>query len=472
MSSPRPPSLAETAAALRERQQQATALLAAAAAGHERHDAALGAYKCWAPEPARAAAAAADAAFAAGAVVGPLQGIPVSVKDLYGVAGLPTFAGTPRRLPPDWEREGPLVSALRRQLAVITGKTHTVEFAFGGLGVNHHWGTPRNPWDAARHRVPGGSSSGAGVSLLEGSALLALGSDTAGSVRIPASMTGNVGLKTSFGRWSVAGVVPLSPTLDTTGLLARSVDDAVFGFGALDPAWGDPAALRRELEAIEPAQVRIGVGDRCLWEGCDPGVAEAAEAALRELAAAGMRVSDVALPEAAEAIELLHVGSVAAAECDAFLATELPEWRATLDPIVTARIADGGSIPAREYLLRRRRLRALAAAAGRRFAGLDVIVSPTVPITPPALEEVADIDGYRPRNLATLRNTCAGNYLDLCALSLPAGLDRAGLPVGLQLLAPHGAEERLLAVALAVERVLGTPPERLGAAPLIGPRAR
>src|SRR5580704_11006818 len=142
-----------------------------------------------------------------------------------------------------WEQDGPLVATLRRQLGVIMGKTHMVEFAFGGTGRNSHHGAPYNPWDAGAHRSVGGSSSGAGVSLLEGSALLAFGSDTAGSVRIPACMTGNAGLKVTIGRWSTDGVVPLSFTFDTPGLLARSVSDLAYGFASLDPAAIDPLSF-------------------------------------------------------------------------------------------------------------------------------------------------------------------------------------------------------------------------------------
>jgi len=458
--------LADVARALRDGATTARALLAAASARREAAADRFDTYRTWAPDHAARHAAAADALLAAGSDAGPLQGIPVSLKDLYGVAGLPTFAGTPRRLPPRWEREGPLVTALRAQGAVPTGKTHTVEMAFGGLGVNSHWGTPRNPWDTQVHRVPGGSSSGAGVSLCEGSALLALGTDTAGSVRIPAAWTGNVGLKVSHGRWSLAGIFPLSPTLDTPGLLARTAADAAWAFAAIDPGWGDAEGLLDLVAGVDPATLRIGVAGEPLWSGCDPGVAEAARAALDALAEAGATLVDAPLPEAADAIELLHAGSVAAAECDAFLAAELPEWRDTLDPLVSTRIADGGDIPAREYLARRRRLDQLASAAPARFAHVDVIACPTVAITPPPLAEVSDLEGYRPCNMAALRNTCPGNFLGLCAITLPAGPDAAGLPVGLQLLAPHGEEEHLLAAALAAERVLGSGRERLGMPPV------
>jgi aspartyl-tRNA(Asn)/glutamyl-tRNA(Gln) amidotransferase subunit A len=163
--------LIEIARDLREKRVTARELIEAAIVAHERFGERLHAYSLCAPEQARAAAAVADAAFAAGVTVGPLQGLPVSIKDLFAVAGYPCFAGSSRRLPADpWERDGPLVATLRRQLGVITGKTHMVEFAFGGTGHNSHWGAPYDPWDTVAHRAPGGSSSGAGVSLLEGSA--------------------------------------------------------------------------------------------------------------------------------------------------------------------------------------------------------------------------------------------------------------------------------------------------------------
>ncbi len=458
--------LAHIAQSLRRRVVSAAELQQQAVTRHERLGARLDAYRCWTPEPAERRARAADAAFDSGADLGPLQGIPVSVKDLFGVQGLDTFAGTPRALPQKWNSEGPLVARLHANLAVITGKTHMVELAFGGLGVNNHWGTPRNPWDAHTHRVPGGSSSGAGVSLMEGSACVALGSDTAGSVRIPASMTGCVGLKTSFGRWPLTGTVPLSTTLDTVGTLTRSVADAAYAFAALDPRWGDYAPLHAHIAGLDVARLRLGIGDACMWSDCDAGIAEAAEEAINELGGRGARITEAALPEAEPAIALLAVGSVVSAECDEFVATELPAWRDALDPIVSARIRDGGSIDAREYLARRRKLADLSRSAATRFADVDVIAAPTVAVTPPPLDAVREVDGYRPRNLASLRNTCVANYLGLCSITLPVGRDGAGLPVGLQLLAPHGGEEHLLAVALAIEGVIGTPRQRLGTAPM------
>ena len=207
-------SISDLGAALRAGTVRSSDLFAQVAANRDED---LGAYKLWLPERAASAAAMADAAFAEGLDFGPLQGLPISVKDLYGLAGSPTHAGAPRALPGAWEREGPVVRAVRSGMGCVVGKTHTVEFAFGGIGSNPHWGTPRNPWSREVHRVPGGSSAGAGVSLWEGTAVIALGSDTAGSVRVPASFTGTVGLKTTWGRWSLDGLVPLSPVAGHRG---------------------------------------------------------------------------------------------------------------------------------------------------------------------------------------------------------------------------------------------------------------
>ena len=454
-------SLSELAARLRDGSLRSAALVESAVGRHEARGEELAAYTTWDGERAVATARAADEAFARGEDLGPLQGLPVSVKDLYGVPGLPTFAGTSRRLPEKWEAAGPLVQRLLDQLAPITGKTHTVELAFGGLGVNEFHGTPRNPWDREHHRVPGGSSAGAGVSLWEGSALFALGTDTAGSVRIPASMTGTVGLKTTPGRWPTAGIVPLSPTLDTAGVLTRTVADAAWVFAALDPSGG---ALPEAAETLRG--LRIGRPRQVLWNDCSPGVAEAVSDALGELEAAGAVLFDVDLPEADEAVELLRMGSVAAMELDEFLEAELPGWRERLQPIVGRRLERAGELPAREYLSRRRRLRALFARMAERFEDFDLLAGPTVPVTPPRVDELAEPEAYAAANGASLRSTCVASMTGACALSLPAGLDAAGLPAGLQLIAPGGGEEGLLAASLAAERRLGTALERLGGPPL------
>jgi aspartyl-tRNA(Asn)/glutamyl-tRNA(Gln) amidotransferase subunit A len=456
--------LLEIAHALREKETSAQDLVEAAIARHERFGARLHAYSLWVPERARETAKAADAAFAAGATIGPLQGVPISIKDLFAADGLACFAGSSRRLPAvPWEKDGPIVATLRRQLGVIMGKTNMVEFAFGGTGHNSHWGAPYNPWDAAAHRAPGGSSSGAGVSLLEGSALLALGSDTAGSVRVPACMTGNVGLKVTLGRWSTEGVVPLCRTLDTPGLLARSVADAAYGFAALDPIVGDPVRFIARASTAALAGVRIGVDDPFLWHDCDPGIAEATMDAVAALARGGAALREMTLPEAAGAHTVFLEGGLSAIELRNFLDQELPEWLAQLDPMSAPALRNAENVSAREYLARRDRLNKLARSAAPRFDEVDVIASPTLCMTPPLMSEVSDWQ----INRRIVHNTVAVNYLGLCAITLPIGRDRLGMPMGLQFIARGGAEERLLAVALAAERVLGSGAERLGTPPLL-----
>jgi aspartyl-tRNA(Asn)/glutamyl-tRNA(Gln) amidotransferase subunit A len=460
--------LAEIARLLCERRATAQELVEQAIARHDRFGERLHAYLLWTPDHARAVAQAADAAFAAGAIAGPLQGIPVSIKDLFAADDFPCFAGSSRRLPTDpWGRDGPLVATLRRQLGVITGKTHMVEFAFGGTGLNSHHGAPYNPWDAAAHRSPGGSSSGAGVSLHEGSALLAFGSDTAGSVRIPASMTGTVGLKVTLGRWSTEGVVTLSHSFDTPGLLARSVADVAYGFAALDPRLGDAERFLAECETFALDGVRIGVDDGFFWNDCDPGIAEAAREAVAALARHGAVLRPTILREAADAYAVFLEGGVSAIELRSFPDQELPDWLAQLDPTTAPAVRGAEGLSARDYLARLGRLKALARQANRRFDGVDVIATPTLCITPPVLSELGTPEAYLSVNRRIVRNTVAVNYLGLCGITLPVGLDRAGMPVGLQFVAPAWAEEKLLAVALAAERVLGTAAERLGVPPAL-----
>src|SRR5262245_22998297 len=369
--------IAEIAVLLSDGKLKARELAEQAIANHERCGGKLMAYTQWVPEYARGCADDADAAFTVGARAGPLQGIPVSIKDLFAISGFATYAGSPKRLPPQFEIEGPVIASLRRQLATVMGKTHMVEFAFGGTGHNAHYGAPRNPWDAGAHRAPGGSSSGAGVSLCEGSALLALGSDTAASVRLPAAMTGNAGLKFTKDRWSCDGLVPLSHTFDTPGILARSSADAAFGFAALDPQLGDAFAFLRRVPAGVDG-LRIGVADSFFWDDCENGIDEVVRGAIDRLARAGAVVVDAPLPEAGEAFAVFSEGGVSAIELRAFLDRELPDWLVTIDPVNVPALKNAENLSAREYLARRLRLIAAARSAARRFDGVDVIATPTV----------------------------------------------------------------------------------------------
>ncbi len=456
------------AGALREGIVDAQALAEEAIAIHAGHGEALNAYITWDPEIARAQAGAADRLFALGTDLGPLQGIPVSIKDIYGVAGWPTYAGSPARLPAEWEREGPVVAALRRQLAVMMGKTSTVEFALGTLGVNRHWGTPRNPWDADDHRVPGGSSAGAGVSLCEGSALVALGTDTAGSVRAPASMTGMVGLKTSHRRWSMDGITPLSQYLDSAGILTRTVDDLLFAFPAIDPRGrADPAAMAHRLRPLNIDSITIGVCDDFFWQGCSPGVAEGAQAAIGELAKAGAKTRPATIPQGPELYEMQQRGSFAAPEFYSLMARRLPGWLETLDAAASTRADAGRTMTAQAFLDRLAKRDIMIAAAVVNFDNVDVLACPTIPNTPPTLDEIADTQAFGAASLLALRNTGVANLLDYCAITIPVALDAAAMPVGLQLMAPRGQDERLLTIAAAIEATLDNGAQRLQQPPMV-----
>jgi aspartyl-tRNA(Asn)/glutamyl-tRNA(Gln) amidotransferase subunit A len=457
--------MAEIAMQLGEGKLKARALAEEAIANHERFGAELMAYSQWAPAHARKCADAADAAFAVGSRAGSLQGIPTSIKDLFAVAGFPTYAGSPRRLPPKFESDGPLVANLRGQLATVMGKTHMVEFAFGGTGQNAHYGSSWNPWDATAHRSPGGSSSGAGVSLCEGSALLAFGTDTAASVRLPASMTGNAGLKLTKGRWSTEGIVQLSFTLDTPGILARSMADAAFGFAALDPDLGDGFAFMRGVpDSVDG--ICIGIADPWFWDGCENGIGDAVRRAVDSLARAGAIVKEAPLPEARDVFALYLEGGLSGIELRAFLDRELPDWLATIDPVNAPALRNAENLSAREYLSRRLRMLEAAKSAAARFEHVDVIATPTVMFTPHIITGEVSAEQFWTHNRNIVHNLMPANYLGLCAATLPVGLDRLGMPVGLQLIAKGGDDERLVAITCAAERVLGTPREILGAPPM------
>ncbi len=459
-------SLESIVGALRNGDLTAAGLAEWAIANHERRGEAFHAYKTWEPDKVRGEAAAADAVFGAGIDLGALQGIPVSIKDLIGVSGYPIFAGCPRPLPEKWQTEGPVVQAIRHQLGVISGKTHTVQFAFGGLGFNQHWGPPRNPWDATVHRSPGGSSSGAGVSLGEGSALLAIGSDTAGSVRIPASMTGVAGLRPTAGRWSTAGIVPLASTLDTAGPLTRTVADLALAFAAIDPVIDDdPLSFIGRLGNASLADFHVGV---CDWyfDDCEPGIAEGAKAAVDELVKKGLRVSPVTMPHFDAVTEMFDKGGLHIGEFAAFMNGEMRDYRDDLDATVAIRIEQAADFPASEHIARQKTVDRLAPETNAAFAGFHAIVGPTLPISPPKMADLEDPAEHLAANMALVRNTNTASLLKLCAATIPVALDGNNMPVGLHIVCPGGHDETALAIAMAFEKALGTARERLGVPPL------
>ena len=458
--------LPEIAQALRKGILTARDLTDEAIARHDKWDLQLGAYKTWDAEYARRQAAASDAAFTANKDLGLAQGIPFSVKDIYGAEGFPIYAGSPKRLPPEWEKNGPILNEVRQQLAVIPGKTHTVEFAFGGIGTNAHWDVPRNPWDAQNHRAPGGSSSGAGVSLWEGSASIAFGTDTGGSVRVPASMTGNVGLKTTKGRWSTDLITILSTSFDTPGILAKSVTDISFGFNAIDPAAkanGSPVLETREINGLN-----LGITQDYFWDRCADDVGETVENAIAELKNAGAKTSTIKIPEAGTSVQVWGEGTIVASEGYSFLQTCLPDWIDSLDPNVLSRMEVAKEAKTLDYFSALYKISKLSQSVHAKLETIDALAVPTVPITPPKIKDLVEPEAYKKNNLLALSNTMPVNVLGACAITIPAGLDKSGMPVGLQLIALPNREEELISLALGIEKILGTPRDRLGTPPLGG----
>ncbi len=459
--------LRDVAAALRRGDLTAVDLLRHCGRRHRDTEDRLHAYVCWNEDAGLKMAEAADAAAGGGSFAGLLHGMPLSVKDVFGVAGTPIKAGSSRALPARFAREGTFIGGLRRQLAVITGKTRTDEFAYGGLGTVNDGPVPRNPWNAERHCAAGGSSSGAPVSLWQETALVAVASDTSGSVRRPAALTGTAGLKLTVSRWPTDDMLPLSPSMDTPGILARTVADLRFAFYAMDPHVAEPDAAWR-TPALDPTDATIGICDQVFWDDCDPGVAETVKAALDELAGKGVRLVKVDLPQLDDAWAVVERGGIVSSEFMAFMERELPEWLDTLQPQLRARLTgpDRPGLSAVQYLANKSALSRCAASVPEDMQEIDVLAAPTLPITAPALEDVAAPDAWQRINKRAVRNTYVASLLGLCALSVPAGLDAARIPVGLQLIAKPWQEERLLTVGCLFERLLGDARQRLGPPPL------
>jgi aspartyl-tRNA(Asn)/glutamyl-tRNA(Gln) amidotransferase subunit A len=431
------------------------ALLARAAA----LDKALHAFILLTPERALAQARAAEQALAGGLDLGPLHGIPYGAKDLYDVKGLPTTAGT-RLLAGNVAREDcAVVRTLGAAGMVLLGKTYTVQFAFGGVGINHDQGTPHNPWSPVPH-APGGSSSGTAVAVAAGLIPMALGSDTGGSVRVPAGLCGIVGLKTTVGRISRAGVYPLSWTLDSVGPLTRTVEDAAWVYQALqgeDPRDETTVGVRpHDTLATLKAGVRglrLAFGETLFFDDVDPEVAGAVRAAGDVFRSLGAQVGGVAVPEAAEAWADPGRPLLAAAEACAVNAEFLDKHFDALDPIVAHRMRTGREFRAPDYFATQRRVAALRARVRETLRDVDALLVPTTMI--PA-RPIADIDAtretYADHNMRYLRNTTIGNFLNLCAVSLPCGVTRAGLPIGLMVYAKPFQEDVALRVAHAYEQ--------------------
>jgi aspartyl-tRNA(Asn)/glutamyl-tRNA(Gln) amidotransferase subunit A len=394
---------------------------------------------------ARAVAEAADTRAARGASLGPLDGVIVSIKDLFDVKGEITRAGSKilaEEATPATD-DAVVVARLRAAGAVIVAKTNMTEFAFSGIGANPHFGTPGNSRD--RTRVPGGSSAGAPVAVADGMCDIAIGSDTGGSVRIPAALCGLVGFKPSRQRVPTDGAFPLSKTLDSIGPIAKSVADCAKADAVMAGETFTPP------EPITLAGLRFGIAEGLPLERLDDTVAAAFAAALAQLDGAGARVSHEALSLLDDMVAVNVKGGVAPPEACAIHRDRLWRRGADIDPNVRVRIERGCAVPEADYAAMVKERARLVGAMAARLDGLDVLVMPTTAIVAPTIAEVADPTIFAARNAAVLRNTAIVNFFDLCAITLPLPPPRPGaLPAGLMLIARNGQDHRLFRIAAAV----------------------
>jgi aspartyl-tRNA(Asn)/glutamyl-tRNA(Gln) amidotransferase subunit A len=377
----------------------------------------------------------------------PLAGLPISVKDLFDVAGEVTLAGSTALADyPPAAADAPIVRRLRAAGAIIIGKSNMVEFAYSGLGLNPHYGTPGNPFDRAR--VPGGSSSGAGVSVADGMAVAAIGTDTGGSIRIPATFCGLAGFKPTQRRVPRAGAVPLSTSLDSIGPLAASVECCALIDAVL--AGEEPGPLAR----LPLAGLRFAVPTRVVLDGLAPVVATAFGRAVKLLADAGARIVETPMAMLEKVPEINRFGGVVGPEAFAWHRALLARSGALYDPRVRTRLEASSGVSAADYI-QALELRAVRIAEfNEATQPYDAVLVPTVAVPPPRQDELVEDADYTRHNGMVLRNTTLFNLLDRCALTLPIQVP-GELPVGLSLVGEQMGDRRLLAVGKAVEAALG-----------------
>jgi len=394
----------------------------------------------------RAAADAQDRLRKAGYVASPLAGIPVSIKDLFDVAGEVTLAGS-RALDdtPPAVADAPIVARLKAAGAVIIGRTNMTEFAFSGVGINPHYGTPGNPYD--RSLIPGGSSAGAPISVADGMAAVAIGTDTGGSVRIPAALCGLVGFKPTQYRVPREGATPLSTTLDSIGPIGLSaaccaLTDAVMA--------GEPPEAPA---AVPPDGLRLGIPQTVMLDDLEAPVAAAFERAVGTLSRAGARIIELPLEMLGDSARINIKGGLPVAEAFAWHEPLIKRRGQDYDPRIRTRIERGRDMTAGEYI----RLLSARAQFIRRFdaatQAFDALVMPTVPMTAPPMAAFARDEDYARLNLKLLRNTAIINFLDRCALTLPIQSPGTA-PVGLMVAGRHGEDRRLLAIGSGIETAL------------------
>lgn len=397
--------------------------------------------------------AARDCADAADRVRGalpasPFLGVPVTIKDNFDLAGHATTAGSKLLADaPAAAADAAVVERLRRAGLIILGRTNMTEFAFSGLGLNPHYGTPANPAFPGEQRIPGGSSSGAAVSVALDIAPFAVGTDTGGSIRIPAALCGLVGFKPTAAAISTRGVLPLSPTLDAVGVLARTVADCAALFDVIRDLPG-PVRI-----APPPARIRLGLVTNYVTGQLSPEVEAGLSGAVERLRAGGVAVEPVAIAELDRIPEMLSEGSFAGAEAHAWHGPLLAAGRQPdYDPKVLTRIEAGGAMAAPAYVRLMQRRQDFIAALGQRMAGLDGLLWPTVPFTAPTIDSLGEDAAYHAANMLALRNSTVVNLMDGCAISIPCPVQ--GAPVGLTLAAPAHRDDALLGVASVLQSLL------------------
>jgi aspartyl-tRNA(Asn)/glutamyl-tRNA(Gln) amidotransferase subunit A len=411
------------------------------------------------PERALAEAERAEQAWRSGDDPGPLCGIPYAVKDLFDVRDFPTTAGTSLLEHHRAEGDAWAVRRLAAAGMVLIGKTHTVQFAYGGVGINHDLGTPHNPWKREPY-VPGGSSSGSAVAVSTGLVPAALGTDTAGSVRIPASLCGLVGLKTTFGRIGRTGVYPLSFHLDSIGPLTRTVEEAALitqGLLGTDPRdeatrWAPAADLLTDL-SHEIRGLRLGLAESIFFDQSDPPIEGAVREAARVFQSLGAPVEPFELPEAAEILTDRNAALFTAAEACVVNRDFLDRDFEALDPVVANRMIGGRKLPATDYIATWRQWLSCRERALQRLGNLDALLVPTTCLPALPLFEVDRTwETYQAFNAAYLRNTFIGSVLQWCGISLPCGFTDQGLPIGLMIYGRPFQEALILRLARAYER--------------------
>lgn len=400
-------------------------------------------------EQALAAAEASDLLRKAGLTRSPLEGLPVSIKDLFDVAGKVTKAGAAvRRDAPPAERHATVVDRLVKAGAILIGHSNMTEFAFSGLGLNPHFGTPRSPWDRETGRIPGGSSSGAGVSVADGMAVAALGTDTGGSIRIPSAFCGVTGFKPTAARIPSEGAYPLASSLDSSGPLAASVTCCAI----IDAILSDEDRPLPEPQA--PSSLRLATTPTLVLDHTDAHVRDTFLRTLERLREHGVVIDEIEIPEFLELSRINRKGGLVCAEAYAVHREQLESCGDQYDPRVVSRMLMGRDIDAADYIELHAARHQWIAAVEERLMGYDALLMPTVAIVAPTVESVQATDeAYFKTNSLILRNPGIVNFLDGCALSMPC--HAAGeAPVGLMVAAPAYSDDRVLEVGRTIETLL------------------